>query len=480
MGESHDSIGGFRVIAPLGRGADGVVYHVHDDALDRAAALKLLCDAHDDEARARFMVEARAAGRIIHPNIVQVFAVGEHEGRAFIVQELVDGCPLSELLEVRGRLSASSVIDVAVQVAAALARTSANDILHRDVKPQNILVAGDGQVKLADFGLAKILDRPSTLTARGTALGTPHYMSPEQGVAGPVDPRSDQYALGATLYHLLSGRPPFDADDVLALLAEHRDKPLPPLGDTAPDCPAPVAAVVEKMHEKRPDDRFDDFDAVIDAFEEARDEIGADVAGTDLDAEVDEVVAARPQDDLQAPTTAIPAPTRRSSVVRTEHLLAAGVIAIAVAIMAATVYDGRRRHAESAVPEQAAALVVTAPGRTTADVSRTLPAVATPTPEPTPTSIDALIAQLGRGGDEAILAAKKLGNLRDQSATLALVALTQSDDVDVAVAAADALANLRDVRAIEPLGQLSREARSPRLRAAAGRALRQMWHVEAP
>src|SRR5688572_25947998 len=265
--EIPQNIEGYRVESVLGRGSSGVVLRVRDERLDRSIALKLLTDDLDDEARARFLIEAKAAARIIHPNVVQVFAVGNHEGRSFITQELVDGYPLSMLLEVNGRLSAAAVVDVAVQVASGLARAAEVGVLHRDVKPQNLLITDDGLVKLADFGLAKILNAPSQLTESGTTLGTPHYMSPEQGQGLELDPRADQYSLGATIYHLLCGRPPFDDENALVLLMKHKESPLPPVRELSPDCPEALAAIVERMLEKKPDDRFAGFDDVVTALE---------------------------------------------------------------------------------------------------------------------------------------------------------------------------------------------------------------------
>lgn len=270
------AINGYRVDGVLGQGGTGIVLRVYDEALDRPMALKLLADELDDDARARFMIEARAAGRIIHPNVVQVYAVGSFEGRIFITQELVEGHALSSLLEARGQLSARAVIDIGVQVARGLSRAAEVGVVHRDVKPHNLLVTDDGTVKLADFGLAKLLHAPSPLTDSGTTVGTPHYMSPEQGLAQELDPRSDQYSLGATLYHLVAGRAPFDAENAVALLLKHVQEPLVPLAKVAPDCPPLLAAAIERMLEKKKESRFDQFEDVIAALEDAADALFED------------------------------------------------------------------------------------------------------------------------------------------------------------------------------------------------------------
>lgn len=257
-----EQIDGYRIDGVLGRGSTAVVLRAHDVELDRPLALKLLFADLDDDARARFALEARAASRLAHPNVVQVFAAGDYDGRAYLAQELVDGLPLSSILELRGALSPEATADLGLQIAEALAAAEQAGVLHRDIKPGNILIDDDGRAKLADFGLARILAAPSRLTSDGTTLGTPHYMSPEQGAGEPLDARSDQYALGATLYHLLAGAPPFDAEQALTILLHHREAPLPPLVD----CPARLASIVEKMLAKAPDDRFASFDEVIEAL----------------------------------------------------------------------------------------------------------------------------------------------------------------------------------------------------------------------
>lgn len=262
-----ERIDGYRIDGVMGRGSTAVVLRAHDVELDRPLALKLLFADLDDDARARFALEARAASRLAHPNVVQVFAAGAYDGRAYLAQELVDGLPLSAMLEVRGRLSPEATVELGLQVAHALWAAEQAGVIHRDIKPDNILVDDDGHAKLADFGLARILAAPSRLTSDGTTLGTPHYMSPEQGEGAALDARSDQYALGATLYHLLTGAPPFDAEQAVTLLLMHRERVLPPVTAGAPECPPRLASIVEKMLAKRPGDRFATFEQVIEALE---------------------------------------------------------------------------------------------------------------------------------------------------------------------------------------------------------------------
>lgn len=260
-------IGPYCVEGVLGRGSTAIVYRVRDPKLERAAALKLLFEEIDDEASARFLIEGQAAARISHENVVRVYGAGTHDGRPYIIEELVEGQPLSELLALRGKLSPEAVIEIGVQVARGLAAASAAGVIHRDVKPHNILVSDDGRVKLADFGTARIAQAPSALTEDGSTIGTPHYMSPEQCRAEVLDARSDQYSLGVTLFHLLTGVLPFDAENALAVLLQHSNLPAPHVLDLEPECPRVLARAIGRMLRKKPADRFADFEEVAAALE---------------------------------------------------------------------------------------------------------------------------------------------------------------------------------------------------------------------
>lgn len=336
-------VDGFEVVGILGRGACGVVYQVRDPDLDRCMAMKLLCDDGDAESRARFSIEAKAAARVIHPNVVQVYGVGSHEGQPYILQELVDGVALSGLLETRGWLSVSSVVEVGLQAAQGLAEAARMGVLHRDVKPHNLLLNEAGLVKLADFGLARLLNAPGGLTETGTTLGTPHYMSPEQALGAPQDHRSDQYSLGATLYHLLAGHPPYEDANVMRVLHMHGQAELPPLLEARPDCSVALAGVVQRMLSKVPDDRFEDFEQIVDVLDELCEDAGALEVRT-LGRE---------------PRVAVEVVNRREATWRTWGLsLVAGVAALAVVGVAQFL---ARRTPVTTGPTEIAAPV--APGR---------------------------------------------------------------------------------------------------------------------
>ena len=203
--------GRYAVERTLGRGGMATVYLAHDTVLGRPVALKVLAEhlADDESFRARFLREARLAARIAHPNVVQVYDAGGDEAGLFIAMEYVDGESLAEELARRGRLSAGEVVDLGRQLAAALAAAHAAGLVHRDVKPPNVLRSRDGTVKLGDFGIAHSHDS-TALTAHGSVLGTAAYLSPEQARAEPVTGAADLYALGVVLYEALTGRWPHE------------------------------------------------------------------------------------------------------------------------------------------------------------------------------------------------------------------------------------------------------------------------------
>jgi serine/threonine-protein kinase len=254
----------------------GAVYRAWDSSLQRAVALKVLL--HDTpQTRQRFMREARAQARIKHPNVVPIHYVGDDGGVAFLVMDLVEGESLAALLHRDGPLPPARALEVADAIAAALEAGAEHGLVHRDVKPANVLVERHGHVLLADFGLAKWQDAPAAeepvvapaaevppdpshsgvVTRAGALVGTPAYAAPEQTTSGGnVDARTDIYALGVTLYEVLTGQPPFSAPTVTGLVAQHHEEtPLSPR-TLVPTLPAAADALVLRMMAKRPQDRY--------------------------------------------------------------------------------------------------------------------------------------------------------------------------------------------------------------------------------
>ena len=243
----------YRLVRLLGSGANGEVWRARDERLDRDVAVKVLRPelADDEEVRARFRAEARHAGGLRSPGIAAVFDFAERDDGAWLVMELVDGQPLSEVLRSEGRLPVDRTLDVVEQAAAALQVAHDGGVVHRDVKPANLLLRPDGRLSVTDFGIAHAAGA-AALTRTGQVVGTASYLSPEQASGRPVTPATDLYALGVVAYECLAGRRPFERDDPVAVLLAHLQTPPPPLPD---DVPRPVSDLVDRMLAKDPADR---------------------------------------------------------------------------------------------------------------------------------------------------------------------------------------------------------------------------------
>lgn len=270
-------IGGCRLESVLGRGAMGTVYRGTQVMLGRKVAVKILSRAQTSDSYyvERFLREARAAAKITHGNIISVFNYGEEKGLYYIVMELAEGKELFNVLLEKGKLPINEALDNALKIACALEAAAAKGIIHRDIKPENIIITNRGELKVADFGIAKHMEADVSIT-QGRIVGTPAYMSPEQARSDKVDLRSDVYSLGATLFAMVAGRPPFVADNYLAVMRMHITAPPPVLSDFRKDLPAGLEDAVIKMLEKKPDDRFQTHDEVIRALESVRDRKGFD------------------------------------------------------------------------------------------------------------------------------------------------------------------------------------------------------------
>ncbi|MEM6797963.1 MAG: serine/threonine-protein kinase [Planctomycetota bacterium] len=253
-----EKIGDYQVLRRLGRGAMAEVYLAEQSSLARQVALKVLSNELADDATyvERFQHEARAAAALVHANIVQIYEVGRSAGYHFIAQEYVPGRNLGELIERQGRIEPGLTLDVIRQVVGALHKAAECGIVHRDIKPENIMLARSGEVKVADFGLARVNEaQENKLTQVGVTMGTPLYMSPEQIEGRPVDTRSDMYSLGVTAYHMLSGEAPFRGDTPLSVAVQHLNSEPPPLVDACPDLSLHLVRIVTGLMAKKPDDR---------------------------------------------------------------------------------------------------------------------------------------------------------------------------------------------------------------------------------
>lgn len=285
-------VGDYRIGMPLGTGGMADVYYAVDQRLDRPVALKVLRSslAADQTYQQRFMQEAKAAAALVHPNIVQIYNVGEVGDVRFIAQEFIPGTNLRQYIATplpsasRGpgearrngqagdrQLPVQETLSILLQVLAALSKAASAGVVHRDIKPENIMLTPDGEAKVADFGLARITmgDDPR-LTSVGTTLGTPMYMSPEQLEGGLVDIRSDLYSLGVTLFHMLYGRPPFSGETPLALAMQHVNAEVPNPSDLRKSVPTSLEALVLRLLSKSPNDRFEHPEQVLNYLHENR------------------------------------------------------------------------------------------------------------------------------------------------------------------------------------------------------------------
>ncbi len=259
---SGKRLGDYQLLRRLGRGGMAEVYLAEQLSLRRQVALKVLRKnlAGDEAYIRRFQHEAQAAAKLVHANIVQIHEVGCIDGTYFIAQEYVPGQNLKQLLSRidRGVVDAVQAVNIIRQVAAALHKAAEQNIIHRDVKPENIMISPTGEVKVADFGLARVVrdGEALNLTQVGITMGTPLYMSPEQVEGRPVDPRSDLYSFGVTSYHMLAGRPPFDGETALAVAVQHLKNEPKRLEALRPDLPEGLCRVVHKMLAKKPEDRY--------------------------------------------------------------------------------------------------------------------------------------------------------------------------------------------------------------------------------
>ncbi len=348
----------YQLLDKIGQGGMGAVYRARHTRLDRVVALKVLPAAHLDDpaAVARFQREMKAVGKLDHENIVRATDAGEESGAHFLVMELVPGRSLAELVRARGRLPVADACELARQTAVGLAHAHAHGLVHRDVKPSNLLVTPQGRVKILDLGLALLQEGPAAgadRTVTGMVMGSFDYIAPEQTAdAHAVDGRADQYSLGCTLYHLLAGHPPFHGRGFttsLQKLQAHALSAVPPLRGLRPDVPEALAAVLDRLLAKDPARRYPDAAAAAAA-------LAPFAAGADLPA----LVAApdHPADPL-AGTVTLPGGRRRPRrwpVVAAGLVLLAGLVAgVAVLLLQSREGSPERRAKDDHLPVRPAA-----------------------------------------------------------------------------------------------------------------------------
>ena len=263
------AIGGYDLISPIASGGSGTVFKARDPQTGRLVAVKVLSqDGAKDRGTERFLREAHVACQLRHENLVAGITVGTDDGLYYFVMELVEGESVGERLRRMGRFPESEAIAVGRGVARGLECARTHGIVHRDIKPDNIMIATDGNVKLCDLGLARPFGRPTSVTTSGIAVGTPRYISPEQARGDPmVDHRSDIYSLGITLFHLVAGEAPFSGDTGIVVLSKHIYEEVPPLSEKRADVSRDFESIVLKATRKNPDDRYETAELMLRQLE---------------------------------------------------------------------------------------------------------------------------------------------------------------------------------------------------------------------
>jgi eukaryotic-like serine/threonine-protein kinase len=321
-------IGRYVDLTLLGQGGMGAVYRGRDPELDRPVAVKVMLDATPDFV-ARFRREAQAIARLVHPNIIQVYDFGvDDRSCPYFVMELVDGQALDRIIRDRGRLPPLEAIRLIRQAAEGLTAAHRAGIVHRDIKPSNLIVDGKGHVKLVDFGIARVTTNAGTaLTGAAALMGTPGYMAPEQAQGKPVDHRADIYALGLTLYELLSGQPPYTAADPISLVVKNMQEPLPDLRVRGFGLPDELVVLVEQMGAKDPGERLQSCEAVVAALDDIASRLSASPSPGAY-ADTDRI----PPTNVKGKAIAPPPDTAAQSKSKAGLIIggAAGVLAIAV------------------------------------------------------------------------------------------------------------------------------------------------------
>ncbi len=360
-----ENIGSYRIIEQLGQGGMATVFKAYHAALDRYVAIKVLHPAflEDENFLARFQREARLVAKLEHPNIVPVYDFSQHQGQPYLVMKYIEGETLKARMS-RGPLSSAEVLEIITAVGAGLSYAHRQGILHRDIKPSNVILAQDGGVYLADFGLARIAQGGGSTLTSDMIIGTPQYIAPEQALGKKdLDERTDIYSLGVMLYEIAVGRVPFSADTPFAIIHDHIYSPLPLPRELNPNVPLELERVLLKALAKEREDRYETVDDLITAFKQAWVEAGLDKAAATLKLPMGAVEtppaepAATPAPVSQTAPAAAAAETRTPPTKKSRPWgwVAAGVLLVMACFFLVTTIFALRRH-------PAAEVVPTVPG----------------------------------------------------------------------------------------------------------------------
>lgn len=337
--EEQPPFRGYELLEKIGQGGLGTVYKARQISMLRHVALKVLHKKWlaDEEFKKRFLLEARLAGRLSHQNLIQVYEVGRERGLYYFSMEFVDGETVEDIIERQGPLEESRALDICLQVLRAITYLKRFDIVHRDIKPGNIMLTRSGQVKLGDFGFVKS-KYDHVLSTEGEVLGTPDYISPEQAMGSDdIDWRSDQYSLGCTLYHMLTGRPPYDGT-ASQVMRRHIKAELPDPRTINPKITEKILRILEKMIAKDPNDRYQDTNSLFGDIELIK--LGQDPTGAQLDAGKSTIIRAFKVEKTRAERAKSEVDTLKdelNEVRRNFRLVLVGALVVIVALAIALV-----------------------------------------------------------------------------------------------------------------------------------------------
>lgn len=252
----------YEIIDRVGSGGMADVYNGKDLRLNRNVAIKILKQEYSNDAKfvSKFRAEAQSVAGLSHPNVVNVYDVGEDDNLYYIVMELVEGITLKKFIEKKGKLEINEAIGIGIQIAQGIEEAHKNHIIHRDIKPQNIIISREGKVKVTDFGIAKAA---TSNTITSNAMGSVHYISPEQARGGYSDEKSDIYSLGVTIYEMLLGKVPFEGESTVSVAFAHVHEEAAHLDEVDPSIPRSLSRIVQKCMQKKPDMRYESADALI-------------------------------------------------------------------------------------------------------------------------------------------------------------------------------------------------------------------------
>ena len=333
----------YEILEVIGTGGMAVVYKARCHRLNRLVAIKILKDDYfqDEEFRRRFHAESQAVAMLSHPNIVSVYDVSTSDDADYIVMELIDGISLKQYMEKKGVLNWKETLHFAIQIAKALEHAHSRGIVHRDIKPHNVMVLKNGSVKVADFGIARVMSKSNTLTKE--ALGSVHYISPEQAKGGNVDNRSDLYSLGVVMYEMMTGRPPYDGETPVAVAIQHiNGKPQMP-STLNPNIPGGLEQIIMKVMEQDPNKRYPSAQAMLYDLDEFRKDPSILFDYHNTSKELDDVIkiqnTAQPTAEEKGTGTTADQPVKRESTAQKTAVKTA-------ARKPATVSRSRRRAEE--------------------------------------------------------------------------------------------------------------------------------------